>query len=190
MLAGVLRHNSALRSLDLSNTALQPDSFSSLCSALARNAALLELDLYGNELQDEGAKLIADVLRTNDTLTSLSLGMNQLSGEGVRRVTHALDNNSSLVNLGFDNNEASSYSDTHAQRMLASNVRISSMRRHLPSLAGGELVAATKLTVHLCGEPGSGKTALSGALRRSGVGQKAVEADGGADRSRGVVEQV
>lgn len=190
LLAGVIRHNVALLSLDLSHTALGASSCASLCNALAKNSALRELDVYGNELSDEGAKHIAEVLRVNSTLTALSVGMNQMSGEGVRRVTHALDGNSSLVALALDNNGASYFTEVHGERMLSSNRRMAAMRRHLPSLANGELVAQTRLTVHLCGEPGCGKTALSGALRRSGVGQKAVEGEGQQQRNRGVVQLV
>jgi Ran GTPase-activating protein (RanGAP) involved in mRNA processing and transport len=189
LLAGVLRHNVALFSLDLSHTALNVSSCAVLCLALSKNGALRELDLYGNQVADEGARHLAEVLRVNATLTSLSVGMNQMSAEGVRRVTHALDSNSSVVELSLDNNGASYFTEAHCERMLLSNRRSSAMRRHLPALASGEMVPQTRLTVHICGEPGSGRSILSMALRRSGVGQKAAEGED-QSRDRGVVQLV
>ena len=190
LLAGVLHHNTALLSLDLSHNGLGPAACAALCTALSRNAALVELDVYGNELTDDGAKLIADTLRTNATLTALSLGLNGLSGEGVRRVCHALESNASLLALSLENNGASAFTEAHAQRLLSSNRRRAAVHRHLPTMANGEVVPASRLHVHLCGGPGSGKTALAGALRRSGVGQVQKDDQGSHERTRGVSEQI
>ena len=137
---------------------------------------------------DEGARLLSDALRTNGTLTSLALGLNGMSGEGVRRVCHALEFNASLVDLSLENNGASYFTESHADSLLASNRRRAAASRYLPQFGGGD-VPQSRLHVHLCGEPGSGKTALAGALRRSGVGQKMTEAEGGThERTRGFSE--
>lgn len=51
MLSGVLNHNHALLSLDLSHNGLGPPACATLCAAVCRNSALIELDLYGNEVR-------------------------------------------------------------------------------------------------------------------------------------------
>ena len=186
LLAGVLHHNRALLSLDLSSNGLGPATCVALCAALARNTVLIELDVYGNELSDEGARLFAATLKTNSALTALSLGLNGISGEGVRRMCHALESNSSLVALSLENNGASTFTEVHASVLLDSNRRRAAIRRHLPGAR--ERSPGSRLHVHLCGEPGSGKTSLAGALRRSGVGQKAGEEAVHHTRTRGIVE--
>ena len=188
LLAGVLHHNRALLSLDLSSNGLGPPACAALCSALGRNNALVELDVYGNELTDEGAKQISETLKLNSTLTTLSLGLNGLSGEGVRRVCHALEGNSSLVALSLENNGASTFTEVYANSLLDSNRRRAAVVRHMPGGRFDSTATASRLHVHLCGEPGSGRTALAGALRRSGVGQKSGEEPMTHMRTRGVVE--
>lgn len=191
LLAGVLHHNDALLSLDLSNNKMGAAACSALCTAISRNEALIELDVYGNDLGDDGARMLSDALKNNQTLTALALGLNAMSAEGVRRVCHALESNPSLVALSLENNLASNFTEAHAEQLLASNRRRQACRKEIAKLGNGELVGQSRLHVHMCGESASGKTALAGALRRSGVGQKNTDVEGGVhERSRGVQEQV
>ena len=54
LLAGVLHHNTALLSLDLSHNFVGAAAAAALCAALSRNEALIELDVYGNGMVRAG----------------------------------------------------------------------------------------------------------------------------------------
>ena len=78
-------------------------------------------------------------------MTALAIGLNGMSAEGVRRVCHALESNASLISLSLENNGASTFTEAHAERLLASNRRRAAIRRHMPVLGYAEMVPQTRL---------------------------------------------
>ena len=164
LLAGVLKCNSSIRSLNLSHNAVcgirygegayDASGAVALAEALATNTVLRELDLYDNHLGSEGGTALATLLAANSTLTSLSLagvgGFSNAGGvgpEGGEAIAEALKVNVALEVLDLSLNQL----DGEAAKALADALYTNTTLR--------------KLEVQL-NQLGSGALALDEAVRR------------------------
>ena len=73
LLAGVLKFNTSLKSLTLSDTGLDGTGANYFATALQENKVLEQLDLSGNPISGEGVSGIAEAARTHPSLVSIKL---------------------------------------------------------------------------------------------------------------------
>ncbi|KAL7309814.1 hypothetical protein PS15m_010653 [Mucor circinelloides] len=106
-LAAVLRNNTSLLHLNLSNCQINHEGLSLLSNALGDNRCLEELDLSMNPLgheTDEGILALKDALTRNSCLQSLNLSETQLSSSTAIALAEALPENASLCRLDLSKN--------------------------------------------------------------------------------------
>ncbi|XP_056417013.1 NACHT, LRR and PYD domains-containing protein 3-like isoform X2 [Hyla sarda] len=90
-LASVIRNNSSLKTLDLSDNCLYGPHFSELVDALSSPDCRIEtLRLKNNDLPDTSCTQLASVIRNNSSLKTLDLSYNRLSGPHFRDLVDAL----------------------------------------------------------------------------------------------------
>ena len=106
-LAGALRVNSTLTSLDLaSNSGMVPAGLTSLAAAVLEAPALTHLDVSGLGMDAGCAAQLARLLRCSSTLLSLCAAGNGLYAGGVSALAAALARNSTLTALNIGSNYA------------------------------------------------------------------------------------
>ncbi|KAL0143139.1 hypothetical protein V8B55DRAFT_1474661 [Mucor lusitanicus] len=106
-LAAVLRNNTSLLHLNLSNCQISHEGLSLLSSALGDNHCLEELDLSMNPLghdTDEGILALKNALARNTCLQSLNLSETQLDSSTTIALAEALPENASLCRLDLSKN--------------------------------------------------------------------------------------
>uniref|UniRef100_A0A672QYG5 NACHT domain-containing protein n=1 Tax=Sinocyclocheilus grahami TaxID=75366 RepID=A0A672QYG5_SINGR len=92
-LATVLRSNSSLKELDMSNNNLQDSGVKKLQNGLEdTNCALQKLSLRKCGLTEESCSALATVLRSNSSLKELDLSNNNLQDSGVKKLQNGLEN--------------------------------------------------------------------------------------------------
>ena len=74
----ILKKNSALKEIDLSDNGLDDDGISEICDALKSNTALTSLNLSRNNFSSIGAEHLRDALTENKTIQKLDLSRNAL----------------------------------------------------------------------------------------------------------------
>ena len=99
-----------LRSLDLSDNALEAASAPVLARGLALCSALTSLNLTNNELRDEGARIVLGALHRGpaSVLQDLNLSDNHMTAETAPDLVRVLEQCSSLTSLCLDENELGS----------------------------------------------------------------------------------
>ena len=103
-LSQTLRHNSKLKSLDVSSNIIGDDGVNALCGALSPKQSQIEmLQLAGNEINCGGALFVANMLRQYTTLLELDLSCNNLGPE-VKEIALALHDNTTLTRLSLARN--------------------------------------------------------------------------------------
>ena len=95
-----------LRSLDLSDNALEADSARVLARGLALCSSLTSLNLTKNELRTEGARIVLEALHRGpaSVLQDLNLSDNQMTAETAPDLVRVLEQCSSLTSLCLDEN--------------------------------------------------------------------------------------
>ena len=95
-----------LRSLDLSDNALEADSAPVLARGLALCSALTSLKLTNNEMGDESARIVLGALHRGpaSVLQDLNLSDNQMTAETAPDLVRVLEQCSSLTSLCLDEN--------------------------------------------------------------------------------------
>ena len=74
-----------------------PEGAQALAGALKINKALASLNLGGNSIGDDGARELAEALKINAVLTDLNLRQNSVGPEGTRELAEALKSNKALA---------------------------------------------------------------------------------------------
>ncbi|KAI8097900.1 uncharacterized protein B0P05DRAFT_522536 [Gilbertella persicaria] len=106
-LASVLRDNTTLLHLNLSNSQISFEGLSVLSNALSENKTLESLDLSRNPLNqgtDEGILALKSALARNTCLQSLNLSDTQLDSSSAITLAEALPENKSLTRLDLSKN--------------------------------------------------------------------------------------
>ena len=103
-LATGLLENSALESLELSETAIGDAGVVALARALRINSSLRRLNLQGNGIGDAGALALAEALRLNTGLTSLSLDLNSIGPTGAAELLAVARVNTVLREVTLEHN--------------------------------------------------------------------------------------
>ncbi|GAN04490.1 hypothetical protein MAM1_0065d03950 [Mucor ambiguus] len=106
-IAAVLRNNTSLLHLNLSNCQINHEGLSLLSNALGDNRCLEELDLSMNPLghdTDEGILALKNALARNTSLQSLNLSETQLDSSTAIALAEALPENASLCRLDLSKN--------------------------------------------------------------------------------------
>lgn len=96
-LAAALRHNSSVRTLDLSANPLGFEGAAALSGALVHNCTLERLNLGSCSLGDDGCAALAQGLATFPSLTSLSVYSNGLTDRGAVELASAAGANSNAL---------------------------------------------------------------------------------------------
>ena len=126
-LAQALRVNTSLSSLDLSGNSIDAEGANSLAQALRVNTALSSLDLSKNSIDAEGANSLAQALRVNTSLSSLDLSKNPIDAEGANSLAQALRVNTSLSSLNLSNNSIRHKGAKSLAQALRVNTSLSSL---------------------------------------------------------------
>ncbi|KAF9944254.1 hypothetical protein BGZ70_004873, partial [Mortierella alpina] len=101
-IAEVLKTNSTLTALDLTNNSSGDSGAGVLAEALKTNTTLSSLSLNNNNIGDNGARSLAYALKTNKTLTTLSLEDNFIKFNGALALSESLKTNLTLTTLNLD----------------------------------------------------------------------------------------
>eukprot|EP00300_Choanocystis_sp_HF-7_P024032 c25427_g1_i1.p1 GENE.c25427_g1_i1~~c25427_g1_i1.p1 ORF type:complete len:563 (+),score=99.88 c25427_g1_i1:37-1725(+) len=102
----ILRRNTSLKELSLSESGLGPNGARALADALRANTSLTALVLPDNIIGDEGVHAIAAALQTNNQLaiTFLDLRSNDIGDQGAQQLAAALRVNTTLSTVWLENN--------------------------------------------------------------------------------------
>jgi len=103
-LGEALKVNAVLTTLDLSTNSIGPEGAFAIAEALKVNAVVTTLYLRGNNIKDEGAKAIAEALKVNAVVTKLWLQSNGIGDEGAIAIAEALTVNTVVTTLDLENN--------------------------------------------------------------------------------------
>ena len=103
-IAGALKKNKILKTLNLSNNLIGDDGANAIATALEKNKTLTILTLGNNNIGDYGAITIANALEKNQNLKILALTVNKISDIGAKAIAKALKKNKTLTNLKLGNN--------------------------------------------------------------------------------------
>ncbi|ORZ28521.1 hypothetical protein BCR41DRAFT_345458 [Lobosporangium transversale] len=103
-LVNLLKTNTALTTLDLTDNPIFDKEVLTLSEALKTNTTLAILDLSDNSVGDKGALALSEALKINSSLTSLRLGSNSIGDEGALALSVALKANTALSNLDLWSN--------------------------------------------------------------------------------------
>ena len=100
----VLRSDSSLKNLDISENILDFEMLSCLLESLAHNCTLTTLLLKWCRFGPYEAKLLSNMIKSNNTLVTLDLGYNKLGAGGIASIVEALKENKTLqtLNLNFN----------------------------------------------------------------------------------------
>ena len=94
----IIKSNTSLEILSLSNTGNIKSSIVAILQALQRNSKLKKLDLSFNNITSVMSEDLAEVIRCNPCLNTLALGRNNL-GSSATVVVKALRRNAGIINL-------------------------------------------------------------------------------------------
>lgn len=159
-LADALWHNTTLTSLNLMNNPIRAAGANSLSFALKENSTLTSLNLYNTQIGSEGAKALADALNENNTLTSLNLGSNNIHIGWV-------NNNSGLANINYQCANALGEAlavNKSLKTLVLSNNNISDVGAEALATALKVNSTLTCLSLHECEISGIGANKLAVAL--------------------------
>ncbi|AZL16106.1 hypothetical protein [Rickettsiales endosymbiont of Stachyamoeba lipophora] len=125
-IAGYLKTNTTLASLNLSWNNIGAEGVQAIADALNTNKALRYLNLRHNSIGDAGAKDLADALKINKSLSSLNLRYNSIGAAGAKDLADALKANTTLASLDLSANnigdaEAKDLADALALASLSLN---------------------------------------------------------------------
>lgn len=94
-LAGFLRRNKSLQSIDLRNNKLTVSAAQSIAQMVRDTKSLITLDLRWNELGNATGRAIASALKQNSTLINIELAGNGISEDIIRDINALLEQNRS-----------------------------------------------------------------------------------------------
>ncbi|XP_019909447.2 protein phosphatase 1 regulatory subunit 37 [Esox lucius] len=98
----LLRYNSIIHYLDLSNNTISDSGLEEICGGLrVQTEGLKVLILWNNQISPNGLVHLANVLPVLNSLETLNLGDNNLQNRGIHALREALIKNRSLLHLGL-----------------------------------------------------------------------------------------
>ena len=147
-LAQALHHNSALKTLDLSNNSISDAGAVALAQALHHNSTLWKLYLSNNSIGDAGAVALAQTLHHNSTLKTLDLSNNSISDAGAVALAQALHHNSTLKTLDLSNNSISDAGAVALARALQHNSTLKELDLSNNSISDAGAVAIAQALHH------------------------------------------
>ena len=103
-IAQALKHNTALKLLNLLSNDIGISGEHALAEMLKVNTGLQKLDLRFNTIGASGAAAIAEALKVNTALTLLNLNGNDIGDDGAVVISEALKVNTGLATLGLERN--------------------------------------------------------------------------------------
>uniref|UniRef100_A0A672QXZ9 Uncharacterized protein n=1 Tax=Sinocyclocheilus grahami TaxID=75366 RepID=A0A672QXZ9_SINGR len=177
-LATVLRSNSSLKELDMSNNNLQDSGVKKLQNGLEdTNCTLQKLRLCDCGLTEESCSVLATVLRSNSSLKELDMSNNNLQDSGVKKLQNGLENtNCTLEKLRLNNCKLTEKSCSVLATVLSSKTILKEMNLNNSRLLDSgvkEICEGLKnpvceleiLKLSNCSITEEGYTALASALR-------------------------
>jgi len=153
-LASVLRADTIIEVLNLSNNDFSTKDAGLLCKAIAVNPTLHELCLGGNGIGSEGGMAVADLLQKNSVLTVLRLGNCGLDTRAIVAISTTLRTNTSLQQLDIS-------------RPLLTSPQMQEAVDHL-SRALAVNGSLTHLDLSKCGVRDKGLSMVASALSKAG----------------------
>jgi Ran GTPase-activating protein (RanGAP) involved in mRNA processing and transport len=97
-LANLLKHNSLITRLSLSDFAIPPEEANHIAKVI-NSMSIEEITLSCNSLGDEGAKCISEIIRRNSTLLVIRISNNWIRDEGAKWISEAIKENSTLLEI-------------------------------------------------------------------------------------------
>ena len=81
------------------------DNLSDLAGVLKENRTITSIDLHGNNVRDDGAIALADALKENRTITSINLGNSGVGNAGAIALADALKVNRTITKIDLSSNK-------------------------------------------------------------------------------------
>jgi Ran GTPase-activating protein (RanGAP) involved in mRNA processing and transport/GTPase SAR1 family protein len=105
LLAGVLKYNTHLISLNLSRNAITGNGGKNIAEALTSNKTLQTIDLSGNALGEGAVVALAVALRGNTAVTKVNLTSSGVKAEDAQAIGDTIEVSCVLKHLDLSNNE-------------------------------------------------------------------------------------
>ena len=176
-LAGALKSNHTLTSIDLSRNDIDAAGAESLASALKSNHTLTSLVKYCAALV--GAESLAGALKPNNTLTSIDLSWNDIDAAGAESLALALTSNNTLTSIDLSRNDIDAAGAESLASALTSNDTLTSINLSYNGIkaAGAESLVGALTSSHTLASIGlrgnsikaAGAKALAFALKYNGT---------------------
>ena len=116
----ILKVNTCLTTLDLSENGIGAAGVKSLSEALKGNTCLTTLDLSENEIDAAGAESLSESLKVNTCLTTLNLSLNEIDAAGAESLSESLKVNTCLTTLDLSLN----YIDSAGAESLSESLKV------------------------------------------------------------------
>jgi hypothetical protein len=139
--ARVLRDNSTLQVLDLSDCNVTQRNLLTLCKALVVNRGLQSLTLASNQFQLSGAKAVLDAVAIHPTLRYLDISDNKIEEEGAAFLLSFLERSQRLTTFRVEENGLPKRTLLQIEDLMNSNqalldgVRVEPRVLHFPVLS-------------------------------------------------------
>jgi hypothetical protein len=127
ILSNMLRSNTTITKLYLSNNGIGDSGVLYLVEALQHNTSISQLHLDSNSIGDQGAKALFNFLKDNKRITTLSIHSNFLGDAGALVIADCLKENTTLTTLYLSNNSISN----KGALAIADALRVNSKLTHL-----------------------------------------------------------
>ncbi|XP_057199340.1 protein phosphatase 1 regulatory subunit 37 [Triplophysa rosa] len=149
-LGDLLKYNSTLKTLDLSNNSISDSGLEEICDGLRfQKTGLRTLTLSNNQITHHGMSHLQNVLPCLKTLETLNLGKNSLENRGIHTLKESLMINRSLLQLGLASTGITCEGAVTLAEILAENLQIQRLDvRHNQMLAGGLMALSLALKIN------------------------------------------
>ena len=147
----ILKVNTCLTTLDLTENAIGAAGAESLFEALKVNTCLTTLDLGLNEIDAAGAESLSEALKVNTCLTTLDLSCNEIDASGAESLSEALKVNTCLTTLHVSSNKIDAAGAEFLSEALKINTCLTTLhlRNNEIGSAGAEFLSEA-LKVNTC----------------------------------------
>ncbi|XP_050989247.1 protein phosphatase 1 regulatory subunit 37 [Labeo rohita] len=149
-LGDLLKYNSTLKTLDLSNNTMCDSGLEEICDALSsQKTGLRTLILSNNHITHLGMSHLQNILPRLKTLETLNLGKNILENRGIHTLKESLMINRSLLQLGLASTGITCEGAVTLAEILAESPQIQRLDvRQNQVLAGGLMALALALKIN------------------------------------------
>ncbi|XP_055029040.2 protein phosphatase 1 regulatory subunit 37 isoform X1 [Misgurnus anguillicaudatus] len=149
-LGDLLKYNSILKILDLSNNPITDSGLEEICDALSfQKTGLKTLILSNNQITHLGMSHLQKILPRLKTLETLNLDKNNLENRGIHTLKESLMINRSLLQLGLASTGITCEGAVTLAEILAENLQIQRLDiRHNQVLTGGLMALTLGLKIN------------------------------------------